>query len=616
MGLDDFPIDLKKMIYLMSNRGPDDTGFYKNSLMGLGHCRLSIIDLTDAGHQPMPNEDKSIWISYNGEIYNFKSLRKELLHLGHKFSSRSDTEVLIHGYEEWGTSLPGKLRGMFAFAIWDEKKEKLFLARDHFGIKPLYYFYNGKIFIFASEIKSILACEGIAKNIDHIALDQYLSFLYVPEPRTIFDNIKALCPGHFITITRSGITSEKYWEFTPEPLCLPKNELIEMVQTGIEDSVKSMLVADVPVGLFLSGGLDSSAILAMSSKYKKEPVQTFSVGFDSEAKHWDELKEARKIAASFNADHREFHIAPDVVSLVPQIVKGFDQPFANPTAIILYLLSKETSKYVKVVLAGTGGDEMFAGYPRYQGMLFFRFYQHLPVNLRQFAFCVSDGLIKDATDGRMWAQRIRRFFEGGTKSFDNCYLDFITVLNNKSKKALYSPDLKKSLKDHDTMDFIRSYISENSHPESLMTVDINTYLPFNQLAYGDRMSMAHSLEIRVPFVDQKLVKVAGAISLRRKLSGGRVTKGLFREAMKDYLPKDVIRASKKGLNLPIALWFKNELKGWVSDTLSKKNIRKHGYFNPSAIQNIIDEHLSGKRDNSLILWALMVFEIWHEIYME
>lgn len=610
--------NLKRMTRLLSHRGPDGEEYYEAPGVGLGHRRLSIIDLTETGRQPMANEDGSVRVTYNGEIYNFGELRGELEKRGHIFASRSDTEVLVHGYEEWGENLPLRLRGMFAFAIRDEKKKLLFLARDHFGIKPLYYSFTGNDFVFASEIKSILSHKD-TKEPDFAALDQYLSFLYVPEPRTIYKSIKALPPAHSLTFADNRISIRRYWSFDSiRTKPVSEAEAIADIREVLEDSVRAMLVADVPVGVFLSGGLDSSGILALASKHAKEPVQTFSVGFDEQAKNWDELRAAKKIADHFGAKHREFRVDPDAVGLLPRIVRGFDQPFANPTAIILSLLSEQTSRYVKVVLSGTGGDEMFAGYPRYLGMRLFQLYGILPSVARCFAADLGGKFIKDATDGRQWMNRIRRFFKAGTEPFEDCYIDFMTVFDQTRKQNLYSDEFSELLRNNDTMGFIRPFLANRNSGnamETLMNTDVNTYLPFNQLAYADRMSMAHSLEIRVPFIDQKLVALAGGIPLGRKLTGF-VTKGLFRKAVSPLLPSDIVNAPKQGLNLPIAIWFRNDLRDWICRLLSPDCLKKRNYFKPEAVSAVLDEHLNGGRDYSLFLWALAVLEIWHREYID
>jgi len=610
--------NLQRMMGLLAHRGPNDEGFYQDTHVGLGMRRLSIIDL-ETGHQPIVNETGTVHVVFNGEIYNYRELRTILQKDGHTFTTQSDTEILVHGYEKWGKDLPQKLRGMFAFAVWDSAKQRLFLARDHFGIKPLYYSQVNGTLSFASEIKSLLTNPSISRELDFEAVDQYLSFLYIPEPRTIFHGIRALPPAHYLICEKGNTRLQCYWEFKPEPngYASPQ-EAMEDIREAFEDSVKAMLVSDVPLGLFLSGGMDSASILAMMVRHVDGPVRTFTIGFGNREKHWGELEAARRVASFFKTDHHEFQVEPDIVNLLPQMIHHFDQPFANPTALILYLLAGQTKNYVTVALAGTGGDEMFAGYPRYKGMVYYQHYQHLPAWLRKSNATLAGIALRDSANGQLWPQRIRRFLEGGASSFSDCYLSLLTVLDQRRKRRMYTPEFEEALASSDTMDFIRPYLKfENGIPslERMMLADVNTYLPFNQLAYGDRMSMAQSLEIRVPFVDQKLTQVTSGIPLQWKMQGG-VTKGLFREAMASYLPKEVLKAPKRGLNLPIALWFREDLRSWVRSLLSPERLKSRGYLRPEEVEKLLTEHESGRRDHSLFIWALIVLELWHQQYMD
>jgi asparagine synthase (glutamine-hydrolysing) len=628
--------DLKGMVRLLTHRGPDDEGYYQNTHMGMGIRRLSIIDLK-TGRQPITNEDETVWVVFNGEIYNYRELRSLLETKGHRFTTRSDTEVLVHGYEEWGEGLPKHLRGMFAFAIYDQRPARelpsgvstagfrssipghLFLARDHFGVKPLYYAEVDGTFLFASEIKSILALPEISREIDPQALCSYLSFLYVPEPRTIFKAIRALPPAHSLTLEKGRASVRQYWKFQPSPNYHQSHrDTVDGIRAVFEDSVQAMLVSDVPLGLFLSGGIDSASILAMMCRHVDGPVKTFSIGFGAKEKHWDELDAARRVASFFRTDHHEFRLEPDVVGLIPQVVRHFDQPFANPTSVILYLLSGETRQHVKVALAGTGGDEMFAGYPRYVGMCLYQKYRYLPAFLRQGVAALSHQLAHDSMDGRPWPQRVRRFLEGGAMSFEDCYVSLLSGQGSDRIVTMFTPEFQSSLNGTDGAAFLRPYLDGSQDVpelEQLMLADLNTYLPYNQLVYGDRMSMAQSLEVRVPFVDQHLVDLARNIPLHHKIPWG-VTKGLFREAMAPFLPREVINAPKKGLNLPISLWLREDLREWMHSLLSAERVRRRGYLRPEAVKTIIEEHERGRRDNSLFIWALLILEKWHELYID
>ena len=634
--------DLKKATRLLVHRGPDEEGFYEDEQAGLGVRRLSIIDL-QTGRQPVSNETKTVWVAFNGEIYNYRELRRDLEKKGHSFATRSDTEVLVHGYEEWEEELPLHLRGMFAFAIYDQRPSGvspgplnlgprtssleprssasgcLFLARDHFGIKPLYYaLVNGSL-LFASEIKSLLSDPRVSREIDREAIDPYLSLLYIPEPRTIFRSVRSLPPAHRLVCQEGDLRISRYWDFEPQHgrYATPE-EAKEEIREVLEDSLRSMLVADVPLGLFLSGGMDSASLLALMARHTQEPVQTFSLGFGHGEKSWDELEAARRIASFFRAEHHEFRVMPDIVHLLPRVMGHFDQPFANPTALLLYLLSGETRRYVKVALAGTGGDEMFAGYPRYPGMLLYQKYRHLPEPLRRLAVRMAGSLRYNSLEGSLKARRISRFLEGGMLNFEDCYLHFLEVMGRNTKEAVFTPAFRDSLGTEDPLSFIRSLLKgENGLPpaEKLMIADLQSYLPFNQLAYGDRMSMSQSLEVRVPFVDQRLFQVAGSIPLSWKLRGGQ-TKGLFREAMASLLPPEVLRYPKKGLNLPLSTWLRGELYGWMKAVLSAERIEERGYFRPKAVESLMEEHRSGRQDHSLFLWALIVLEAWQRIYVD
>ncbi len=613
--------DLERMTRLLAHRGPDDEGYYREPGLGLGMRRLSIIDLM-TGDQPIANETGDVQVVFNGEIYNYRELRSRLEARGHRFGTRSDTEVLVHGYEEWGVELPRHLRGMFAFALWDRVERRLFLARDHFGIKPLYYAEVGGQLVFASEIKSLLAA-GVARDVDPRALDQYLSFLYIPEPRTIFRTVRALPAGHTLTCDQGGQVVDRYWRFRSASGRFPsRRAAIDEVRQVFEDSVRAMMVADVPIGLFLSAGIDSASILAMMARHSDEPVRTFSIGFEHQERHWDELEGARALARAFGSEHHEFRVRPDVVTQLPRVIRHFDQPFANPTAVILDLLSERTRRHTKVALSGTGGDELFAGYPRHLGMLLYQRYRWLPASLRRLAAAAARRFGRDATDGRLTAHRLRRFLESGALPFDQCYARMLVALEDERKRALYTPRLAASLGGFDATAFLRRQLTpgdpgadELPPVERLLAADIATYLPFNQLTYGDRMTMARSLELRVPFVDQRLADVAASIPLAWNLRRG-VTKALFRDAMADLLPPQILRGTKRGLNLPIPLWLRGELGDWMRELLAPERIERRGYLRPDAVHRLIGEHQAGRRDHSLFLWALLVLELWHQAYVD
>jgi asparagine synthase (glutamine-hydrolysing) len=603
------------MTAVLAHRGPDDEGILENGAFQLGMRRLSVIDIA-GGHQPMTNEAGTVAVVFNGEIYNHGPLRQQLRARGHAFRTRSDTEVLVHGYEEWGDELPVHLRGMFAFAILDSPKERLLIVRDHLGVKPLYYSASGGRFWFASEIKSLLADSRVSRDIDLLALSQYLSLLYVPEPRTIFGDIQVLRPGHRAVVESGGFRTEPYWVPPLEPAARGRGAA-EAVAATFEDSVAVMLEADVPLGLFLSGGLDSAAILAMMAKHSSGAVKTFSIGFGAAEHRWDELVEARALADHFGAEHHELHVDPDIVKTLPQVIGHVDQPFANPTAAIVYQLSAAARRHVTVALSGTGGDEMFAGYPRYRGMAVYNAYAGLPAGLRRRLSVAAEQHLSDATDGRTTANRLRRFLAGGALPFDDCYIHLLKATDDDRKAALLSPAVRDSLAGGDEFGFLRQALAggRRRRLDRLMLADLVGYLPGNQLVYGDRMSMAASLELRVPFVDQEIVKLASSITLGQKLRH-LDTKGLFRKAMEPHLPADVLKRPKRGLNLPIALWFRHDMAPWLRQRLAREELDKHGLFEGAGIERLLSEHEGGRRDNSLSLWALAVFQTWYDMYVD
>lgn len=609
------PFDWTRMVQVLTHRGPDDDGFYTDAQVGLGMRRLAIIDVA-GGTQPIANERGNVHVVYNGEIYNYRALRAELETRGHSFKTASDTETIVHGYEEWGDGVSAKLRAMFAYALWDETAQRLVLARDHFGIKPLFYTVTDGVLLFASEIKALLVHPHIKRETDLRALDQYLSFLYVPAPRTMFRDIFELPPAHQLIVERGSVRVERFWQPQIAPRKMADAAAQELIRDAFEDSVRAQLMSDVPLGAFLSGGIDSAAIVAMMKKHTDAPVKTFSLGFGAAEKHWDETEAAAQVARFYGTEHFAFQVEPDVVQLVPEVIVHFDQPFANPTAALMLLLARETRKHVTVALSGTGGDELFAGYPRYVGMMAYENYARAPQPVRSILAGSARTFLRDASNGNLRMQRARRFLEGGELSFAECYLRWLVTMEETRKDGLYAADTRGELRDADTFDFIRPFLnSAIPPPERLLLTDFQTYLPYNQLAYADRMSMAASLEVRVPFVDQDLFEAVKNIPLGQKVAGGQ-TKGLFRRAMAKELPPFILDLPKTGLNLPIALWFRGALRDWVHGLLSPQRVRARGLMNADAIQTLLAEHDTGRRDHSLALWALVMLEMWQEMYLD
>lgn len=625
---------ITKMIDTISHRGPDDEGVYIGNLNAphnqadqqsfesavgnvcLGHKRLSIIDLSREGRQPLSNEDKSIWLVCNGEIYNYNELAKNLLSKGHKLKSKTDCEVIIHLYEDYGDSFINYLRGMFAFGLWDGNKNRLIVARDRVGIKPLYYYYKENKLIFASEMKAILANPDVKKEVDITALNQYLSLLYVPAPRTIFNGISKVKPGCMLTLEDGKLRENQYWDLTfddtgsKQDVIRSEKYYADAIYDILKESIKIRMMSDVPLGAFLSGGIDSSVIVGIMSELSNEPIKTFSIGFGKEERHYDELKYAKVVADKFNTEHREFIVKSDIVNLLPTVVGHFDEPFANPTAVLMYLLSEETKKHVTVALSGTGGDEAFSGYTRYAGMKLSEYASKVPKPLRSLVrFAASK--VPESADGRHIGRRLRQFVNGTFLSPENRYARWVSIFNDEAKDNLF---LNAENSNETWHNYLNEYLCctdiQNIHNRVFYT-DVKTYLPNNQLEYVDKMSMAHALEVRVPFCDHKLLEFSATIPYQLKIRGLN-TKYLLKKASERVLPESIINRKKIGFNAPVGIWFQGALNSYIKEQLSETNLNKSGFFNYKAVKTIMDKHDAKVKDYSLHLWALLVFQVWYE----
>src|SRR5215467_5762229 len=507
----------------LRHRGPDDGGqkyfalLQSTVLVGLQHRRLSIIDLSSAGHQPMCNEDESVWITFNGEIYNFQELRAELVAAGHQFRSNSDTEVIIHGYEQWGNDVVRKLRGMFAFALWDQRLRKMLMATDHLGKKPLFYSLASRKLVFASEIKAILKA-GIPAELDPVALHDYLTYLYFPYPSTAYKHVRKMAPGSAMEIM-VGSDGElrrrewKYWdaaETAGSPLNMSDDDMIDRARELMEESVKLRMISDVPLGLFLSGGLDSSAITAFASRNSAERVKTFTIGFEN-SKFYDEQPMAKLVAEKFNTDHHILQADEACAAYMTKVVRHFDEPFGNPTAILEYIITKQMRKHVTVAISGDGGDELFGGYVRYAGAALARKYRQLPQFITKGLVSRLSGLMNDATDGRHGFRRAREFAQSAWQAEEDMYIDWVGYFSADEKQKLYAPGFAASVAGRDSGDFLRQFFRRGEKLDPLSRlgyVDAASFLCCNCLEYADRMSMANSLEVRAPFTDFKLLEFA------------------------------------------------------------------------------------------------------------
>jgi asparagine synthase (glutamine-hydrolysing) len=613
---------LKKATDLMAHRGPNDSGFFIEDGVGLGHRRLSIIDL-EGGHQPMYNEDGALCIVFNGEIYNFPELYERLVLKKHRFKTRSDTETILHAYEEWGEDCVDHLRGMFAFAIWNRKEKKLFVARDRFGIKPLFYAEHGGTFYFASEMKAILADPAIRREMDEVALACYFSLSYIPDSMTIFKGIRKLLPGHTLTWLEGQVVIRKYWdiEYVPDR---GKSEdfFINRFMELFQESVRIHLISDVPLGAFLSGGIDSSAVVAFMSMVTDRPVNTFCMGFGGAAGGYlDEREYARKVAAKYKANHREYEVLPDPEGLLEKIVRSFDEPFADDSTIPSYFVCKIARENVTVSESGLGGDEAFAGYERYLGFKARGLYGKLP-------YVVREGLIRrfvenlpERSDGHYTVNHMKRFVRSSSLDDGNAYYGYLSILNPGIQKSFFFDSSKfgkyLEVARELILDYFRFVPLEDDRDtlNRAFYCDIKTYLPEDILAVTDRMSMYHALEVRVPFLDHPLMEFCATIPPEMKMKWFR-KKYLLKKAVRNILPAEVIDHRKQGFVGPMAQWLKNDLRAYTAEALAEKNLKKHGLLNHETIKNILNEHFSGREIHDTLIWSLLVFQKWFDLYMD
>ncbi len=610
--------DIRSMIDVIFHRGPDDEGIYINEKspgeavsgslpsVGLGHRRLSIIDLS-TGHQPIHNEDKKTWVVYNGETYNFQALKKELIAKGHRFYTTTDTEVLVHLYEEYGEDCVQHLRGMFSFALWDENEKKLLIARDRMGKKPLYYNWDGSMLLFASELKSILACPSFERKLNHGAFLSFLLYGYVPDPQSIFEGVKKLPPAHVLTLSNKDLKIREYWraDFTPQAL-VGEEEVSELLLQKLRESVKMRLISDVPLGAFLSGGIDSSTIVALMAQEMTEPVKTFSIGFEEE--EYNELPYARKVAAIFGTDHHEMVIRPESFDLIEKIIRHFDEPFGDESAIPTYYVSKLAREYVKVVLSGDGGDELFAGYDSYAVTMGRMKYERLPVIARMGLRGLSRIL-----PPQMYG---KNFLYNISLPTRDRFIDYVSHLAFNRHAQLLSKDFQGEIKQSSLL-FKKYFEDTKSYHElsQLQYVDMRSYLPGDILVKVDRMSMAHSLETRVPLLDHRVVEYVNGLPPRYKMNGKR-RKHIFKKIAGNLLPTEIIEKRKTGFGVPLKYWFKGNLKSHIRQILIEPRTCQRGYFNTRYIEALLEEHDRGRRDHSRLLWNLVVFELWHRLYLD
>ncbi|MBU1045153.1 MAG: asparagine synthase (glutamine-hydrolyzing) [Candidatus Omnitrophica bacterium] len=606
---------IKAMSDKLEHRGPDSFGKYIDQKIGLGHRRLSIIDLK-SGQQPISNEDKTIWLIVNGEIYNYRELRDLLEKQGHVFSTNSDSEVIVHLYEQYQEQALDYLRGMFAFALWDKKKNKLFIARDRMGQKPLVYWHDDKQFVFASELRSLLICPWIKREIDPEALNLYLSFLYVPAPKTMFKNIKKLLPAHYLVVENGKLEIKKYWSLQPR---VDRRKSLKDYKQGIieqlDQAVKLRLASDVPLGVFLSGGIDSSAIVSRMSKYSSN-IKTFSVGFEN--KLYNELGYARIIAKKFSTEHHELIIKPKAIEIMPKLISHYGEPYADYSCIPTYYIAKFAANHIKVALCGDGGDESFNGYYRYTATKVAQAFDCLPRFLCKLISRTAIGLLPDGNDIRSKSWQIKRFFSGLEYPPVQRYLNWIACFNQQQKKYLLNSDFFSELNINTDLEYLQNaylQIQSNDFSDATRQVDIDTYLPNDLLVKMDIASMANSLEARAPFLDHKFMEYASQIPHDLKLHNLQ-NKFILKKALADSLPKDIINRKKQGFAIPIGQWFRHELKDYAYDQLLDKACIDRGYFKQNYLKQILDEHIAGKTDNGYKLYTLLMFELWAKEFID
>jgi len=598
-----------RMCDVIRHRGPDDEGIWLDDAVALGMRRLSIIDLS-TGHQPIHNEDRSVWIVFNGEIYNFQELRRELEAAGHRFYTSTDTEAIVHAYEQWGAGAIGRLRGMFGLAIWDTRSKSLLVARDRIGIKPMYYAdANGRLY-FGSELKSLLAAPDVPRDLDPDALDHYLSFLYTPRGGSIFKSVRKLPPGHLLTWHDGRIAIERYWQMPArETFSGSETDAVRELRAVLTDAVRSHLVSDVPLGAFLSGGIDSSLVVGLMAETSGARVKTFSIGFDEPA--FDELEHARRVAQHFGTDHHEFVVKPDAIGILDSLVSHFDEPFADSSAIPTWYVSEMARRHVTVVLSGDGGDELFGGYDRYvPHPRVVAFDRYSPRALRHVA-AIAAARLPHGARGKNFLRHVARDQQGR-------YLDSIRFFGADEKPDLLTPDVRRQLQDCDPETRLARHFERFAGLpwcSQMMRFDAETYLPEDVLTKVDRMSMAHSIESRVPLLDNDVVTFASTLPASVKIKNGR-RKHVLKEVAATLLPREVVDRRKQGFGVPLGTWFRGDLRELFADTLLSPASLQRGYFQPSFVRQIVGEHLSGKRDHTLRLWQLVVFEKWHQQYLD
>jgi len=608
---------LKRMTDALKHRGPDNDGFYVNNenpltvkskgpSVGLGHRRLSIIDLK-TGDQPICNEDKTIWVVFNGEIYNFQDLRKQLETMGHTFKTNSDTEVIVHAYESFGDDFVARLDGMFAFGLWDEARGRLLLARDRIGKKPLLYAKIGEKFIFASEFRSILMHPAMERRVNPQAIQYYLNFLYIPAPLTAFEGIHKLLPGHILIYEKGRINIERYWDlqFLPK-LKISEREAQERILELLSQAVKARLISDVPLGGLLSGGVDSSIVVALMSEISGRTIKTFSIGFQED--DYDERPFARIVARRFQTDHHEFVVKMDALDILPKIVEHFGEPFGDSSALPTYYLSRMTRQKVTVALNGDGGDELFAGYLRYSGNRLADYYQLLPRLVRDKLIERLIKILPQKGDSRPGKPSLKRFLIYASLPRYERYQRWVGFFTDDMLENSYSQ----------SVDFIKELFLQANNLDSVdscLYTDIHSYLPNDLLVKMDIASMANSLEVRSPFLDHHLMEFVARLPSHMKLRHLK-TKYILKKTFEHLVPKKNLYRKKQGFGVPIGRWFRRQMKDFLKDIVLSPEAIKRGYLRREIIEKILKDHIEERKDYTQHLWGLLILELWHRQFID
>jgi len=608
--------ELRRMSGALAHRGPDGEGVWAEDNVGLAHRRLAIIDLRPEAGQPMCNEDGTVWITFNGEIYNFHELRMDLEAHGHMFRTNSDTEAIVHAYEQYGRECLDRLRGMFAFAIWDARAKTLFLARDRIGKKPLFYFADQERFLFASEIKAILVDPAVAVRPDPKAIDQYLAMGYVPAPLSAFRGVQKLPAAHWLEIKNGRIEISRYWRLCYSPKRkISFRDAIAELQSQLAEAVRLRLMSDVPLGAFLSGGVDSSAIVAYMTRTMETPVRTFSVGFEDEA--FDERPFARMVAERYGTKHTELVVKAPVADILPRVVWQYEEPFADPSAVPSYAIAQLTRQYVTVVLNGDGGDESFAGYNRYLIDRLFRRGDVLPHQLRR-AIAAALKCLPAASQGRGLLRKLAKLADLIALDPSRRYARWFGQFTPDERHGLYTKEFAYATNGSDAEEkFVALFADSDaeSDVDADLSTDVNLYLPDDLLVKMDRASMAHSLEARSPLLDHIFMEFVATLPSTMKLSGNR-TKHIFKQSLRGVIPDVILDRPKMGFSAPISSWLRNELCEMTGDLLLSSRAKQRGYFRADVVERMWAEHISSHLDHSEKLWDLLVLELWHRIFLD